>query len=521
MAHWTQNKYPEYRDVTERQTFVRDLYTGRALNEARDRAEELAEDDLSDLQRDEEYEGRDQYFREPELGQYLFKRAQGENAQAFYERARISRQPMHFAQVVDRSVGAVQLAGYNKNQWADDGEGPLGDPIEDESMAARIQQDVTGDGVSWHSFVTEALTRMMLNSDPRHKRAGVYVLVDGPTEDTSRPTAHIIRLPAIMDTYSENGRLTDVVVQEQVSGRDGITEQHGSEQHYIHYHTEGYDRYDGEGNQMPDRSGDWENPFYATPEQEQRILPIFRVQMGLPRDVVNQMAEGEQYLFNLLSDIRMAGRIASFPRLVGDVDDAEFNNTMDALVRGQNVLQGDWNYEILDWGALKQAREMYHAEAKEYYESSFQQLNDAARESTATEIRQRDQNGRQAFLQHLSGKADQIDNQLRYLFAQYEAPGQPEQWVIPEAERSTDYSPSDPHAESQKLKDLYFPTGPVPASRGAKKEAALKISEMQGIPEQDDDGLDAAIAVGSGRPSDQRIAQLQETVANATTNGEA
>jgi len=183
------------------------------------------------------------------------------------------------------------------------------------------------------------------------------------------------------------------------------------------------------------------------------------------------------------------------------------------------VLQGDWSYEILDWGALKQAREMYKAEAKEYYQSSFQQLNDAAREATATEIKQRDQNGRQAFLQHLSGKADEIDNQLRYLFAQYEAPGEPDQWMTPEAERSTDYSPSDPHAESQKIKDLYFPNAAVPASQAAKKEAALKISEMQGIAEQDDEEIDGAIAVGGGRPSDHRIAQLQETVANSTTNG--
>lgn len=518
MSHWTQDKYPDYRDVIKRHTFVRDLYTGRALNEARDRAEELAEQDLSDLQRDEEFEGRDQYFREPELGNYLFKRAQGENAQAFYERARISRQPMHFAQVVDRAVGAVQLAGFNKNQWTDeDGEGPLGDPTEDDSLATAVQMNVTGEGASWGSFITEALTRMMLNSDPSHLRSGVYVLVDGPTGATGRPTAHIINLEAVMDTFSEGGRLTDIVVQEKVSSRDGIQGQHGTEQQFIHYHTEGFDRYDGEGNLIAEQSGEWENQFFATPAQERPVVPIFRVSMGLPRDVVSQMAEGEQYLFNLLSDIRMAGRIASFPRLVGDVDDAEFENTMKALVKGQNVLQGDWRYEILDWGALQQARETYHDEAQEYYQSSFQQLNDAARESTATEIRQRDQNGRQAFLRHLSAKADEIDNQMRFLLAQYEAPGSADQWRIPEAGRSTDYSPSDPFAESQKIKDLYFPSGPVPASPGAKKEAALKISEMQGIPEQDDDELDAAIAIGNGRPSDQRIADLQQTVANASS----
>jgi len=514
MGHWSQEHYDGYDAVMERRTFVRDLYTGDALYEARERAEEIAEDDLARLQRlSEEYEGT-QFDPEPDLGQYLFRRAQGENTQAFYERARLSRQPGHLAQIVDRQVGAVQLAGYEVDSWADeDGNGPLGDPSENGSIADQVTADVNGRGVSWSSFMTNALTRMMLNSS-LDGRSGVWVLVEGPTrEGLQRPTAHVVALPAIVDTYSKGGRLTDVIVKEEVSTRGSIKEAHDTEEQYIHYHTEGYDRYDAEGARLEEESAEWENRFYATPDQEQEVLPLFRVNLGLPRDVVRQVAEGEQYLFNLLSDIRMAGRIASHPRLVGDVDDQEFDNTKDALLQGQNVLQGDWRYEILDWGALKQAREMYHAEAAEYYKSSFQQLNDVARESTATEIRQRDANGRQAFLQHLSQKADDIDNRIRFLMAQIEAPGAPDQWGIPAAKRSTEYTPTDPEALAQKKAETLFGSNAVPADQGTLTNAAASIIEDLGVEIADREALSTAVAVRpSRRQSSGALQQLRDRI---------
>jgi hypothetical protein len=151
------------------------------------------------------------------------------------------------------------------------------------------------------------------------------------------------------------------------------------------------------------------------------------------------------------------------------------------------------------------------------YDTAFQQLQDAAREKTATETRMKDQRGRQAFLTHLSDRAEEIERAWLWRLAQIESPGSPALWDVIEIERSRDYAPVNPNAEAKALKELYFPgkQTAVPASTQAKKEAALEIAKLQGVPEEDDEGLEAAITVGSGRPSDRRIAELQQTVTNA------
>jgi len=534
MPDWVTEKHPNHRpirregeeDTLSRDEYVWDLYSGHAVVEARDRAQRIAREEGLELS-DKGEIGRFQpkrRNRRPDLGKYLFRRAQGENPEAFSERARISKFPPHFAQIVDRHVGAVQLAGYKTRQWADpeSGDGPLGDPKEKGTTAERLKSNADGRGTSWESLMTQAIKRCFL-------MRRMWYLVDGPTERSPMPRVRLLDSEAVTNWMHNQGRLTDVVVMEEVDARDSIQDEHGTETRYIHYNLDGYRRFDEDGDPIVDEAiqpggkrQEWENPFYETSGQERRILPIGYVDLNLGRDVAENIAEDQEYVYNLLSDIRMMLRLLAHPKLHLNADDQEYEATVNALLSGANLVRGESaQWMVPDYAEVKSAYEQYRKEVQEMYDTAFQQLNDSAAEKTATETRMKDQRGRQAFLTHLSDRAEEIERSWLWRLAQIEAPASPDQWDVIEIERSRDYAPVNPNAEATALKELYFPNQAVPASRQAKKEAALEIAKLQGVPEEDDDGLEAAITIGSGRPSDQRIAQLQETVANATTNGEA
>lgn len=514
MPDWVTREHPDHDLWTERNEYVWDLYSGAALVKARDKAEKIAQNEGLKLDDDGRFQP-ELYNRRPDLGTYLFRRAQGENPLAFSERARISRFPAHFAQVVDRHVGAVQLAGYDTTRWVDpdSGDGPLGDPSEPGSTAAYLKRNADGQETSWDTLMTQGIKRVFL-------QRRLWYLVDGPTEEVSQPRVVWLDTESVINWIKQDGRLTDVVVTEERDGRDSIQDDHETETVYIHYSLDGFQRFDGDGEPVGEMQ-EWDNPFWETPEQERRILPVGYVDLQLRRDVPRAMAQDQEYLFNELSDIRMAMRIAAHPKFHLNADDQAYQDTKKALLAGANLVRAesaDWL--SLPWDSIQAGREMYQADVKEFYDTAFQQLNDAARKKTATEIQQEDQRGRQAFLVHLSDRADELENAVRYRLAQIAAPGSPEQWDIPKVRRSNDYQPVDPDAESKALKDLYFPNQPVPASQSTRKEAAMEIAELQGIPEEDEEGLEAAIAIGGGRPSDRRIAQLQETVASAGTETE-
>jgi hypothetical protein len=527
MPDWVTQKHPDHKpmrregqgDSLARDEYVRDLYSGAALRKARDRAQRIAREEGLELGGKQGRFQPKRRHRRPDLGKYLFRRAQGENPDAFGERARISKFPPHFAQIVDRHVGAVQLAGYKENRWVDPetGEGPLGNPEETGSTAAHLKTNADGKETTWSSLQAQALKQIFL-----YRR--LWYLVDGPTEAQPEPRVILLDPESVTNWIHQDGRLTDVVVTEAVDARDSIEDDHETTTQYVHYSLDGYRRYDDDGEPIGGMQS-WETPFYETTARERRILPVGYVDLGFDRDIPENIAEDQEYLFNQLSDIRMMLRLAAHPKLHVQADDQAYKDTVNALQAGANLIRAESaSWLVPDYAAIEHAYDQYRSEVQEMYDTAFQQLEDEAREKTATEIQQKDQRGRQAFLVHLSDRADEFENAVLWRLAQIASPTSPEQWPVPSVERSTDYAPLDADAEAMSLKDLYFPTGSVPASDATKKEAAMEIARLQGIPEEDEAGLEAAITVSGGRPSsgsrpsDRRIANLRNRVQQAQTS---
>lgn len=513
MPDWVKKKHRKYKELRERNQYVWDLYSGQALSKARDRAQRIAKEEGLELDDEGRFQPKD-FGRRPDLGRYLFRRAQGENPDAFSERARISKYPPHFAQIVDRHVGAVQLAGYKTNRWTtEEGEGPLGNPNEDGSVVDHLMDNADGDENSWQAVQTKALKHIFL-----FLRG--WALVDGRTEEMPRPRVIILNPESVTNWRMQGGRLVDVILSEEVDSRDSIQDDSETETRFIHYNLQGWQRFNEDGEPITERV-EYDNPLWETEDRARRILPIVRTDLGFDRDLPHNIATDQEYVYNQLSDIRMMLRLTAHPKLQIDADDQQYDETIQELLRGSNVFNAEGaSWLVPDYNQIGAAYDQYKAEVQEMYQTAFQQLENEARQKTATEITQKDQRGRQAFLVHLSDRADEFENAVRWRLAQLEAPGSPAMWSVPHVERSRDYAPVDPDMEAQSLKDLYFPNQAVPASEATKKEAAMEIAELQGIPEEDEEDLETAISLGQGRPSDQRMARLRRDV-NAQRNGGA
>jgi len=260
---------------------------------------------------------------------------------------------------------------------------------------------------------------------------------------------------------------------------------------YTVYDIEGWTRYDEDGDVIEDESGTWDTPYVD--RSGEPILPIGVTHLPLPRDIALMMAEGANTLFNQLSSIYGYKRIAQFPKFAGDVEDATFQAAAKRLMQGSNLLQGDWEWVAPPLDAVKAAHDIYKEDVREYYETSFQQLNDAARERTATEIRQQDQRGRQAYLTHLTRTAEEMENEWLWRLAQIAAPGSPDLWPNAQISRSTDFLPADPRAEAEADRALLFGDEPIPATDATRAEAAQKIVAGLGYSVPDDEDLLAEV----------------------------
>lgn len=470
MADWVKFKHPLAKEQEKRDKFVWDLYSGKAKDKAIAAAQEVAEQESGPFAEQDAEIFRNK-LKNRRFGKYLIRKIRGEPAENFYERAKVSKYPAHFSQIVDKQVGSVQLAGYEINQWEKDGTAPLGTPESEESIAKQLMENADGRGTNWNTLMAQGIKKLYL-------KERVWYLVEGPTENN--PNFRVIFLDGVLNWKEENGTLTDVVVAEEKDARNSIMDEHGKKKQFVHYSRKGFQRYNQDGEAISEMQ-EWDNPFYESPAKLQRTVPIDYVELGLPRDVPKQMAEGQKYLYNTLSDVRNAMRISSFPKMYYKGSKQAWKDTLDALRQGANIVraeQADWIG--LPWGDVSKGREIYKEDVKEYYQTSFSQLEDAAREATATEIMLKDQRGRQSFLVHLADRANELENSIRFKLAQVVSPNNPSEWRIPKVERSTDFAPTSPNSKSKEIKDIFFPKSGVNKG-GLKRQAAEKVADLQGF----------------------------------------
>lgn len=489
---WTDRRHATYEEARKRRLYARDHFTGDVYEKALKAAKSLADVDLRFRFRPEEPEGTViridhlKAFTSASLGvEYLHPRAQGEAGLAFYERAKISRYPNHMATLVESFVGGV--FAVERNAAREYGE-PLGLPTDTESVLYALHRDIDGTGINWNTRLTEKSADFIVD--------GVVWYLADRIEEEGPIRIYCMDPDSVVNWVEQDGRLTEVLVQEIAEEQDTLHEEPQTSEYYTHYTLDGWTRYvvAGEGE---DRhlevvgAGAWLYPFYTAPDKVRPRLPIGRVSLPIKRPIGYQMAHDANHLYNLLSDARWLYRVLNHPRLRGNVDDGVWSKVMDWALAGGNALQGDWDYISPPAENAASAHQTYREEVREFYIANHQRANQSAIERSATEVLFNEAAGRTAFLSLLAGAVDELENEWLFLASQMEAPTKPETWLNATVERSRDFKPIDVERIADQRSTRFatyasiLPTDMALEISGHDRETVEKFRDYNPVPEEE------------------------------------
>lgn len=447
---WVQYQHPEYRREQERITFARDHYTGDVLCK---------------------------------LPTYLIQKGQGENNKAYEERAKLADYTNHMAQVVDSLSGMLFNVEKNSNRaWSNEDGIGLGDPTDSATTAGQLWLDADGEGHGW-------LTLWKLLASELTVVHKAWVLVDS-TGPEAPPRVRMLNALDVTNWRFENGVLVEAILKECVDTRASLREMDNDSEQYVHFTTEGWQRYKvvkGTLITMTDATrGDFGSYVYKD-RAGNPTLPIFRVTLPIRRQVGWQLAKKANVIFNKESERDNLIRSANFPRLVLAAHDELFDSLKAALAEGSNVLQADiagnmHTFIAPDSGPATIATEILKRKVEEFYVVAFREYGDSAREKTATEVRQDVSSGISAYLQMLKAALDEAENNAFWRIEQLLDPTNPAKHFIAHVERSEDFAPLDAATLAVQLRDRYFGKDAVlPVGATAKLQIAKAIAELDGI----------------------------------------
>lgn len=439
---WVDIRHPLYENERQKRQFARDQYTGDALHVSMDEANRGVAEYNSTRLNVENVPNAVRLFdtlKVGTLGTYLRKRAQGESAGAFRERSSITRFPGHMAALVDSQIGGIfAVESKAVRTWG----APLGDPQAEGTVMFDLWRDIDGSGMDWPSWLVSSASDLIVDNV-------VYYLAD-PSPDGNGPTRiHAIDPDRVLNWREEGGRVVEALVREDRWESDSLFSEPELVTYFTRYTVSGWERYrlvedeKGKRDVVLMEANAWRFPFYTDKSKSRMRLPLGRVKLPLRRYVGYQMAQDHNMLYNLLSDARWLFRVINHPRLAGDVEDSQFQASMEKLAMGFNALQGKWSYISPSPENGAAAYKMYAEETRQFYITNHQRMNSSNIERSATEVVYNEAAGRTSFLTLLVGAVDEIENDALFLASQIEAPSKPDSWTSSRVVRSRDFKPVD------------------------------------------------------------------------------
>jgi hypothetical protein len=457
-------KHQEYERLIEKWTYAWEVYTGR-------------------------------YADADRIEKYLIQRKQGEANAAYKERKKLADPALDFSAVVDSLVG-MQFASEHRTQrtWAEEGSEGLGDAQEKGTPAHRIRTNVDAEGTALETLLKRCATRLTAV----HRVWGLVdpgvVAQDGTL--TRPAVAHLISPEEVVNWRAENGRLVQVLVRDESDGRDDLRDDFDDTDYYTLYETGGWTRFkDDEGDLKP--TGDeGEYAFWQSSDRRQRILPIFRVELPLPRMVGHLLARKCVALFNTESELDNLLRLCCMPRFgvaTGENGYADFAEVVDKIREGQSVLEGAGHEYIAPPAAPATVRiKRLKQKRSDFYAVGFREYGDAASQTTATEKEQDWAAGVAAFLTLQAGALEAFDRQLGRRFEQAEYPEQPARWGAYDVSRSRDFQPENVRETLGKVADKVYGARTMPVDADTEVELIERYLDEHGFaPEKE--GLREAV----------------------------
>lgn len=462
---WLEFIHPEYARKVGRWQYCRDLYEAEVL-------------DVGQVER------------------FLVQRGTGESADAFNERCRLADYTNHFATVVDSLAGMLFQVEANANRVLNDENGNgLGDPNDIATVMGKLwrRADTDGNGYPtvWKLLATGLCVEHVW-----------WVLVD--TTEPGRPLLRLLPPSSVTNWRHGPSGLEEALVLEQIDKRRSLVQDPDSsiEPGYVQFTLDGWQRWRVTKEGTPVKVGTigGYGAYRFTSPDGKRALPIYPVVLPLRRQVGHLMARKGCAIFNKESERDHLARAGSFPKLNLDLaDDTAFDNAVDSIRAGANILQGaTHNFISPDMSPATTLGEIIKQKVEQYYVTAFREYGDAARgggERTATEVRQDVGSGVGAFLQLLKAAIDDAENNALWRIAQTAYPDDSKRWFIASVERSEDFLPADPDAVIGKLLSRAYGEGAsIPMGFVALKAIAVQQAEYAGV-EYDDDQLAAAVQV--------------------------
>jgi hypothetical protein len=371
------------------------------------------------------YEGR--------ISDYLVQKYQRENNKAFEERSDLSDPVLHFGTVVDSINGT--LASKQDDTIRDFG--ALGDPNIKGTIAEQLWYNADGNGTNWNPLFKRVGIKLTVLNE-------LWGYVQGVTE-TSDPCIKLIDPRYVVSRYPAKGNPESVIVAEKMDLRKSINDDAKQDELvYTHFTVDGWEQYhyDGDAKVVID-SGEY--AYYATSRRDKRILPIFRVEIPMPRNVGYLLAMKENHIYNQKSVRDFAIRNMSYAVLkLGVEDQAEFDGMLDNMEKGANVIpqrpgMPEHRYLSADSSWLAQSQAILERDVEEFYINAFKKFGEAASQVTATAIKLESQSGIESFLNLLTESVDEFENQALWRLEQVYFPNESNLWGNAVVKRSSNF----------------------------------------------------------------------------------
>lgn len=475
---WLDYRHPEYSKHVHRWKYARDHYTGEVLETIN-------------------------------RGNYLVRKAQAESENSYLERSALADYTPHYGALLDSLAGMMFAVEDDAQRFLGTEEKPgLGELKDEDSPMHRLWRNADNHGNGWLTFFKRVAIELIMV----HR---VWIVVD--QDEDGQAVLRLWPAESVVNWRYEGGRLAEVLLMEAIDQRKSLQgEKAQMVETYVLYDREGWSRWKREAKQetTPTKvnEGKWNTPFVN--EKDRPVLPIYRIELSMPREVGWLMAKKANAIFNKESERDNLLRTANFPYLVLVGNDTQFAKMTADLARGARALQQDpthtstHSFIAPPTQSAQSATEVLNRKVDEFYITGFREYGDAAREKTATEVRQDVASGVGAFLQMLSDAVEDAENEALDRVAQIEFPTDKSRWFVNYVERSHTFVPSDVEQIITNLKVRYFPKdAPVPVGPSGLMSAIKQIAEYDGVVVEDDE-LKAAIMVNQLNELMNLFAQL-------------
>lgn len=470
------------------------------------------------------------------IAEYLHRKEQRETTEAYEERQKISDPVIHFPTAVDGLNGIL----FAKDEDTERDWGELGDPEEPDSFAYTLKRDADGNDTNWNPLMKQVGIRLTV----MHKMWGLVEGVkteddeDGNTLRTLQEgSVKLINPQDVVNWYPDTGNPRQVLVKEDYDSRTSIrdTEADQEQDVYVLYELDGWTRFKVET--YEDKNGDTQSKevilgqgqyeYWADTDKSMRILPIFPVEIPMPRHVGHLLAKKQEHIYNKKSrrDFAIMNMSFSLLRMVADKD--QYNDLLNNIEKGFNIVrqdpeaQGEHGYMSPDSSYLTEFGNILEKDKEDFYDAAFKQYGDAAKQATATEIRLESRSGIEAFLTLLVSSVDEFEEAALWRLMQVYHDN-PSAWGSASIKRSRNFQPEDISEMKKKLTERYVGEDSIPVDSETKAGVIKRILELDNIEADEEtverikDVLDNSLSVDQANAV-QRVSQnlSEETIIRA------